>query len=101
MSGRKRRKFTDEQKGEAVRLVYEVGSIGQVARDLDLTESALRNWVKQSEIDEGHGSEGALTTEEKEDLRKLRRENKTLRMERDFLKKAAAFFAKDSDQRSS
>ena len=46
MSERKRRKFTAEQKAEAVRLVYEVGSIGQVARDLDLTESALRNWVK-------------------------------------------------------
>ena len=100
MSERKRRKFTAEQKAEAVRLVYEVGSIGQVARDLDLTESALRNWVKQAEVDEGHGPEGALTTEEKEELRKLRRENKTLRMERDFLKKAATFFAKDSDQRS-
>ena len=87
MSERKRRKFTAEQKTEAVRLVYEVGSIGQVAKDLDLTESALRNWVKQSEIDDGHGPEGALTTEEKEELRKLRRENKTLRMERDFPRK--------------
>lgn len=78
-----------------------MGSIGQVAKDLDLTESALRNWVKQAEIDEGQGPEDALTTEEKEELRKLRREVRTLRMERDFLKKAAAFFAKDSDQRSS
>ena len=101
MSSRKRRKFTAEQKAEAVRLVYEVGSVGQVARDLDLTESALRSWVKQSELDQGYGPEGALTSEEQDELRKLRRENKTLRMERDFLKKAAAFFAKDSDQRSS
>lgn len=101
MSPRPRRKFTAEQKAEAVRLVREVGSIGQVAKDLDLTESALRNWVKQAEIDEGQGPEDALTTEEKEELRKLRREVRTLRMERDFLKKAAAFFAKDSDQRSS
>jgi transposase len=69
MSGRKRRKFTDEHKAEAVRLVREVKSIDQIARDLDLTESALRNWVKQAEIDEGQGAEGALTTEEKEELR--------------------------------
>ena len=54
--------------------------------------------MKQAEIDEGHGPEEALRTEEKEELRKLRRENKTLRMERDFPKKAAAFFTKDSDQ---
>ena len=101
MSRRKRRKFTAEQKAEAVRLVREVGSIGQVAKDLDLTESALRGWVKQADIDEGQGPEGALTTEEKEELRELRRENRTLRMERDFPKKAAAFFAKDSDRRSS
>ncbi len=100
MSGRKRRKFTVEQKAEAVRLAREVGSISQVARDLDLTDSALRLWVKQADIDECQGPEDALTTEEKEELRKLRRENRTLRMERDFLKKAAAFFAKDSDQRS-
>ena len=101
MAARKRRKFTAEQKAEAVRLAREVGSIGQVAKDLDLTETALRNWVKQADIDEGKGPEGALTTEEIEELRRLRRENRTLRMERDFLKKAAAFFAKDSDQRSS
>ena len=97
---RKRRKFTDEQKTEAVKLAHKVGNVGQVARDLDLTESALRNWIKQAAIDEGDGPEGALTTEEKEELRRLRRENKVLRMERDFLKKAAVFFAKDDDQRS-
>ncbi len=101
MSRRERRKFTDEQKTEAVKLVRDVGSISQVAKDLDLTESALRNWVRQADIDAGNGPEGALTTEEKEDLRRLRRENKTLRMERDFLKKAAAYFAKDDDRSSS
>jgi transposase-like protein len=100
MSRRERRKFTDEQKTEAVKLVRDVGSISQVAKDLDLTESALRNWVRQADIDAGSGPEGALTTEEKEELRRLRREVKTLRMERDFLKKAAAYFAKDDDRPS-
>jgi transposase len=96
VSPRKRRKFTAEQKAEAVKLVKEVGSISPVARDLDLHESVLGRWVKQAEVDCGQGPEGALTTEEKEELRKLRRENKRLRMERDFLKKAATFFAKDT-----
>lgn len=86
---RERRKFSDEQKAEAVKLVREVGSIGKVARDLDLTESALRNWVVQADVDAGKGADGALTTEEKAELRQLRRENRTLKMERDFLKKAA------------
>ena len=97
MAKKKRRHFTAEQKADAVRLVRQVGSIPQVARDLDLTETSLRAWVKQAEIDEGHGSEGALTSEEKGELRRLRRENRTLKMERDFLKKAAAFFAKEQD----
>jgi transposase len=56
----------------------QVGRIPQVARDLDLTETALRHWAKQAEIDEGEGPKGALTTEEKEELRRLRRENRTL-----------------------
>ncbi len=101
MPKRKRRKFTAEQRADAVRLVRQVGSISQVARDLDLTESALRNWVKQAEIDGGHGPDGALTSDEKEELRRLRREIRTVTMERDFLKKAAAFFAKEQDRRSS
>ena len=101
MAKRKRRQFTAEQKAEAVRLIREVGSIAQVARDLDIHESVLSRWVAQAEIDEGRGPEGSLTSDEKEELRRLRREVKTLRMERDFLKKAASFFAKDSDRRSS
>lgn len=101
MSRRPRRKYTPEQRAEAVRLVKEVGNLTQVARDLDLSRSALVRWVQQAEIDAGQGPEGALTTEEKEELRRLRRENRTLRMERDFLKKAAAFFAKENDPPSS
>ncbi len=101
MSRRPRRRFTAEQKTEAVRLVHETGNMSQVARDLDLTPSSLKNWVRQAEIDDGRGADGALTTEEKAELGKLRRENRTLRMERDFLKKAAAFFARENDQRLS
>ena len=97
MAKRKRRKFTPEQKADAVRLVRDVGSVVQVARDLDLTETALRHWVKQADIDEGKGQEGALTTEELEELRRLRRENRTLRTEREIRKKAAAFFARETD----
>lgn len=94
---RKRRKFTDEFKQETVRLIREGGkSIGEVSRDLDLTESAVRQWVRQAEIDEGRGGSGALTSSEREELQRLRRENRQLQMEREILKKATAFFAKDS-----
>ena len=101
MPRRNRRSFTTEQKSDAVKLVRKVGSVARVAQDLDLTESALRNWVRQAEIDAGRGPEGALTTEEQKELQQLRREVRTLRMERDFLKKAAAFFAKENDRPSS
>ena len=80
-----------------VKLVREAGgSIRQVCRNLDLSESAVRNWVRRAEIDAGHGPEGALTSGEREELRRLRRDNARLRMDRDVLKKATAFFAKES-----
>jgi transposase-like protein len=97
MAKRKRRAFTTEFKAEAVRLVRESRkSVPTVARELDLTETALRSWVHQAEIDAGRGTPGALTTEEREELGHLRREVRTLRMERDILKKATAFFAKEN-----
>ncbi len=97
MAKRKRRKFTGEYKAEVVRLVREGGkTIGEVSRDLDLTESAVRQWVKQAQIDAGEGKKGELTTVEHAELVALRRENKQLRMEREILKKAAAFFAKEN-----
>ena len=97
MSRRKRRAFTAEFKAEAVRLTR-VGerSVAQVAKDLDLTETALREWVKRAEADAGKGPAGALTTAEREELVRLRRDVKRLEMEREILKKAAAFFAKES-----
>lgn len=96
MSQRRRRRFTAEFKQEAVRLCKQGDrSIGQVAQELDLAESALRRWVKQYEIDRGQHPTGALTTEEQDELRTLRREVRVLREERTILKKAAAFFAKE------
>jgi transposase len=98
MAKRKRRAFTDEFKAETVRLIRESGkSIAVVARELGLTESAVRAWVRQGESDAGHGPAGVLTSEEREELGRLRREVRTLRMERDILKKATAFFAKESE----
>jgi transposase-like protein len=97
MEKRARRKFTTEYKAEVVRLVRDSGkSLGQVSRELGLTESAVRHWVSQSAIDASGGGTGALTTAERAELVALRREARTLRMEREILKKAAAFFAKEN-----
>jgi transposase len=93
---RQRRSFTDEFKAGAVRLVIDEGkTISQVARDLDLTPSALGGWVEQARADRSKGKTG-LTSEERAELAKLRKEVRELKMERDILKKAAAFFAKES-----
>lgn len=95
---RARRAFTPEFKAEAVRLC-KVGdrSVRQVAKDLELTETALREWVHRADVDAGKGPPEALTTAEREELTKLRRENKRLQRERDILKAAATFFAKESE----
>jgi transposase len=94
---RHRRAFTREFKDEVVKLVLEEGrSIGSVCRELDLVNSAVRRWVQQAKIDRGAGPRGAVTTVEREELSRLRRENRQLRMERDILKRAAVFFAKES-----
>jgi transposase-like protein len=97
MAKRKRRAFTKEFKAQAVRLVRDSGkSIGVLARELDLGETVLRTWLRQAEVDAGRGRPGALTTDEREEFTRLRREVRTLRMEREILKKAAAFFAKEN-----
>jgi transposase len=94
---RPRRSFTDEFKAEAVRLFFEEGkTIAQVARDLDLTETSFRNWVEKAKADKGKGKPGALTSPEREELSALRKKVRELAMERDILKKAAAFFAKEN-----
>jgi transposase len=95
-SRRARRRFTDEFKQQAVRLVLDEGkSVSAVARELDLVASALGNWVKQAQADRSKGRTG-LTTAERDELTRLRRENRILQEEREILKKATAFFAKQS-----
>src|SRR2546428_8992237 len=93
MAKRKRRAFTNEFKAEAVRLVRESGkSVPTVARELDLTETALRSWVRQAEVDAGRGPAGALTTDERAELARLRRGVRALRVWPGILKKTKCVF---------
>src|SRR4051794_18729511 len=86
---RPRRSFTDEFKAEMVELCRRGDrSIGQVARDFDLTETAVREWVKQAERDAGTGDDGGLTSTERDELAALRRENRRLREDVEILKRA-------------
>ncbi len=95
---RKRRRFTSEFKQEAVQLVLEGDvSIAEVARDLDVCESSLHRWLKQHEIDQDPKQANDLTTREREEIRQLRAQVRRLEMERSILKKATAFFAKESE----
>ncbi len=92
MGKRKRRRFTPQQKAQAVEIVRSSGkSVTEVARDLDLTASALASWVKQAGIDMKNDPAGALTTTEREELARLRRDKKRLEQENAFLKKARAW----------
>ncbi len=91
---RARRQFSEEFRAGAVRLVLDEGkTVGAVARELDLTPSSLGHWVRDAQADRTNGKTG-LTTVEREELARLRKENRELRTEREILKKAAAFFAK-------
>lgn len=93
---RARRQFTEEFKAGAVRLVIEEGkSVGAVARELDLTASALSLWVRQVQAEQSQGKSGLLK-EEREELVRLRKALRIAEEERDILKKATAFFAKQS-----
>ena len=95
MERRPRRSFTKEFKVETVELIRTSGkTLPQVCRDLDLSETAVRRWVEQAEIDAGQRN--GLTTAEREELARLRRENRILREEREILRKATAFFAKEA-----
>jgi len=92
---RPRRSFTPEFKADIVQRCR-VGdrTIGQVARDFDLTETAVREWVRQAEVDAGERD--GLTTEERRELSQLRQENRRLREDVDILRRATAFFAKET-----
>ncbi len=92
---RRRRSFTPEFKAEIVEACSRGDrSIGQVARDFDLTETAVREWVRQADVDAGRRD--GLTTTEREELAQLRRENRRLREDVEILKRATAFFAKET-----
>ena len=92
---RARRQFTEEFKAGAVRLVLDEGrTVAAVARELDLTDTAFRKWVEQARADRSAGKTG-VTSEEREELARLRKENRQLRMDREILVKAAAFFVRD------
>lgn len=94
---RPRRSFTSEFKAEIVELCLRGDrSVGQVARDFDLTETAVRAWVKQAERDAGTRQDGGLTSAEWEELAQLRRENRRLREDVEILKRATAFFVKET-----
>jgi len=97
MGKRARRKFTPEYKAEVVKMVKDGGkSIGELSRDLGLTDSGIRAWVERAKVDAGENAPGVLTTAERQEFAQLRRENRQLQMEREILKKATAFFAKES-----
>ena len=96
-SRRSRRKFTDEFKRDAVALVIdEDRTVVDVAGSLGVGEGTLGNWVRQARID--RGERAGVSTSKREELVKLRRENAQLRMERDLLKRATAFWVKESGQ---
>ena len=95
MAGRRRGRYPPEHRERLVELVRAGRTPGSLAREFEPTEQTIRSWVRQADLDEGRRSDG-LTTEARTQMRRLKRENKRLRMERDILKKAAAWFARES-----
>ena len=97
---RTRPPYPPEFRAEAVRLIRSSGKpLSQISKDLGVSEQSLRVWIKQADLDEGRRDDG-LSTGELEELRLLRRKVRVLEEEREILKKAAAFFARETDQRS-
>jgi transposase len=99
MGGKTRPPYPPEFRAEAIALMRSSGkSQRAIAADLGVSTETLRQWLKQADLDAGVRHDG-LTTDEREELTRLRRENRILREEREILKKAAAFFAKENDSR--
>jgi transposase-like protein len=97
MRRKKAYRYSAEFKAEAVRLHQQSGkSLAELAKDIGVSAKSLGKWVAQAEIDAGGGPEGALTSNEREELVALRRELRQVKMERDFLKKARAYFAREN-----
>jgi transposase len=96
---RTRPPYSEEFKRQAIELVRLTGkSQRRVAEDLGISDVSLRHWIRDAQIEAGD-REPDLSGDEREELQRLRRENQTLRMEREILKKAAAFFARETDER--
>jgi len=95
----KRKRYSAELQQEMVRLVRAGRTPEEVAREFEPSAAAIRNWVKQAELDEGTRTDG-LKTEEREELGRLRRENARLKEEREILSKAAAWFAQETEKKS-
>ena len=93
---KKRRQYPPEYRKEMVELVRAGRNPEDLGREFEPSAQSIRNWVEQADIDEGRRQDG-LTTKEREELRKLRRENRRLREEREILAKAAAWFARETD----
>jgi len=94
---KKRRRYTSEFKSEAVRLVTEEGyTVAEAARSLGIHSNLLSNWKRKFKAESEAAANGTSNGKENEELRRLRAENRRLRMERDILKKATAYFAKES-----
>ena len=91
-----RRTYAPEFKAQIVELVRAGRTPAELAREFEPSANTIRNWVRQADLDEGRRSDG-LTTAEKEELRRLRRENRQLRIEREILAKAAAWFARETE----
>ncbi len=97
--GKTGRRYSSEYRRQIVELVRAGRSPAAMAREFEPSEQSIRNWVAQADRDEGRREDG-LTTTEREELRRLRRENRRLREEREILKKAAAWFARESESMS-
>ena len=95
MAGRRRGRYSREYRERMVELVRAGRTPGSLAREFEPSEQTIRNWVRRADLDEGLRSDG-LTTEARKEMRRLKRDVKRLRMERDILKKAAAWFARES-----
>lgn len=97
--GKIQKRYSAELQEELVRLVRAGRSAGELAREYEPSQQTIRNWVKQAELDDGSRSDG-LTTDERQELARLRRENARLKEERDILSKAAAWFAQETEKKS-
>lgn len=97
--GKNRKRYSAELQQQIVRLVRGGRTAKELGREFEPSEQTIRNWVKQSELDEGSRTDG-LKTEEREELARLRRENARLKEEREILSKAAAWFAQETEKKS-